>query len=206
VVQPGVEFSDSKVFDYERGKTKALIAALPASPLLVYEAHSTDYQLCSSLRQMVEDHFAILKVGPELTFAFREAVFALADIEHEMLSAKAARTSKVRDALEAAMLRNPSYWRDYYHGDEDQLRISRLYSYSDRCRYYWHEQELKAEVNHLIENLTASPPIATLISQYLPLEYEAIRAGKLQASQSEIIRHHIRTVLRKYAAACGERP
>jgi len=206
VVQPGVEFSDSKVFDYERGKTKALIAALPASPLLVYEAHSTDYQLCSSLRQMVEDHFAILKVGPELTFAFREAVFALAGIEHEMLRAKAARASNVREALEAAMLRNPSYWRDYYHGDEDQLRISRLYSYSDRCRYYWHEPELKAEVKQLIENLTASHPLATLISQYLPLEYAAIRAGKLQASPSEIIRHHIRTVLRKYAAACGESP
>jgi len=155
---------------------------------------------------MVEDHFAILKVGPELTFAYREAVFALAGIEHEMLPAKAARASNVREALEAAMLRNPSYWRDYYHGDEDQLRISRLYSYSDRCRYYWHEPELKARVNQLIENLTASPPPTSLVRQYLPVEYEAIRAGKLQATPAEIIRHHIRTVLRKYAAACGERP
>jgi len=206
VVQPGVEFGDSNVFDYDRRKTKALIAALPASPLLVYEAHSTDYQLCSSLKQLVEDHFAILKVGPELTFAFREAVFALAGIEHEMLRAKAARASNVPEALEAAMLRNPSYWRDYYHGDEDQLHISRLYSYSDRCRYYWHEPELKARVNQLIENLNASPPPLSLVRQYLPLEYEAIRAGDLHAFPSEIIRHHIRTVLCKYAAACGERP
>jgi len=206
VVQPGVEFGDSNVFDYDRRKTKALSAALPASPQLVYEAHSTDYQLCSSLKKMVEDHFAILKVGPELTFAFREAVFALAEIEHEILPRKAGRPSNVREALEAAMLRNPSYWRDYYHGDEDQLRISRLYSYSDRCRYYWHEPEVKAQVNQLIENLTAYPPPLSLTRQYLPLEYEAIRAGNLQASPSEIIRHHIRTVLRKYAAACGERP
>ena len=30
---------------------------------------------------MVEAHFAILKVGPGLTYAFREAVFALAEME-----------------------------------------------------------------------------------------------------------------------------
>src|SRR5256886_16928129 len=90
----------------------------------------------SSLKQMVEDHFAILKVGPELTFAFREAVFALSAIEHEMLQGKAARVSDVREALETAILGNPSYWRDYYHGDESRLRASRPYSYSDRCGYY----------------------------------------------------------------------
>jgi len=204
VVQPGVEFGESNVFDYDRRKTKALSVALPASPQLVYEAHSTDYQLASSLKQMVEDHFAILKVGPELTFAFREAVFALSAIEHEMLQGKAARVSNVRETLDTAMLRNPSYWRDYYHGDENQLRVSRSYSYSDRCRYYWHEPEVNAEIELLIENLTAFSPVLTLVSQYLPLEYEAIRAGTLHASPSEMIRHHIRAVLHKYATACGE--
>ncbi len=204
VVQPGVEFGESNVFDYDRGKTKALSTALPESPQLVYEAHSTDYQLASSLKQMVEDHFAILKVGPELTYAFREAVFALAAIECEMLQGKATRVSNVRETLETAMLRNPSYWRDYYHGDENQLRTSRFYSYSDRCRYYWHEPEVNAEIGLLIENLTAFRPVLTLVSQYLPLEYEAIRAGTLQASPSEMVRHHIRAVLRKYATACGE--
>ena len=39
-----------------------------------------------ALRALVEDHFAILKVGPELTFAFREAVFALEAIERELSS------------------------------------------------------------------------------------------------------------------------
>ena len=32
----------------------------------------------------MRDHFAILKVGPALTFAFREAVFALAMMENEL--------------------------------------------------------------------------------------------------------------------------
>ena len=55
------------------------------------------------------------------------------------------------------MLRNPSYWRDYYHGDENQLRTSRFYSYSDRCRYYWHEPEVDAQIELRIENLTGFP-------------------------------------------------
>src|SRR5256886_17163522 len=99
---------------------------------------------------MVEDHFAILKVGPELTFAFREAVFALSEIEHGMLQGKAARVSNVRENLDTAMLRNPSYWRDYYHGDENQLRVFHSYSYSDRFRYYWHEPEMNSEIELLI--------------------------------------------------------
>jgi D-tagatose-1,6-bisphosphate aldolase subunit GatZ/KbaZ len=204
VVQPGVEFGDSNIFDYDRRKAKPLSAALPVAPQLAYEAHSTDYQLASSLKQMVEDNFVILKVGPELTFSFREAVFGLSAIERELLQGKAARVSNVREALETTMLRNPSYWREYYHGDGDQLRISRFYSYSDRCRYYWHEPEVKAQINLLIENLTASPPPLTLISQYLPIEYASIRAGRLQAFPSKMIAHHIRTVLHKYAGACSQ--
>ena len=204
VVQPGVEFGESNVFDYDRQKAKALSKALPNTPLLVYEAHSTDYQLPSSLRKMVEDHFAILKVGPELTFAFREAIFALSSIESEIFRGKAARVSSVAAALESAMLRNPGYWRDYYHGDEGQLRLSRFYSYSDRCRYYWHDAEVKAQIELLFGNLTKSPPAITLISQYLQLEYEAIRGGRIQAFPSQMVRHHIQTVLHKYAIACGE--
>jgi D-tagatose-1,6-bisphosphate aldolase subunit GatZ/KbaZ len=204
VVQPGVEFGEWNVFDYDRGKAASLSLALPASPQLVYEAHSTDFQLATGLRQLVEDHFAILKVGPELTFAFREAIFALCAIEHAMLRTKAEQVSRVREALEAAMLRNPSYWRDYYHGDENELRISRFYSYSDRCRYYWFQPELQAQVELLTKNLNDHPPALTLVSQYLPQEYEAIRAGVLRPLPSHMIRHHIAEVLHKYAKACGQ--
>ena len=170
VVQPGWSFGDAKILQYDRAKAKPLSTALPSAPELVYEAHSTDYQLPSSLRQLVEDRSASLKVGPEPTFAYREAVLALSDVEHEMLEGKADRASQVRDALERAMLRNPRYWSDYYRGEEDAVRISRLYSYSDHCRYYWPEPEVQAEIKMLIENLTDNPPVLTLISQYLPLE------------------------------------
>ena len=37
------------------------------------------------LTELVEDHWAILKIGPGLTFALREALFALAAIEDELV-------------------------------------------------------------------------------------------------------------------------
>jgi D-tagatose-1,6-bisphosphate aldolase subunit GatZ/KbaZ len=180
VVQPGVDFGENVIFDYDRQKPAALA-------------------------QMVEDHFAILKVGPWLTFAFREAVFALSAIEREWLaSRKGVRISQVREALEAAMLRNPVYWHSYYHGSEDAMRFSRVYSYSDRCRYYWCDAAVQQELIQLHANLDAAPPPLTLASQYLPLEYEAIRSGSLRTRAEDMIQEHIRTVLRIYAAACGQ--
>jgi D-tagatose-1,6-bisphosphate aldolase subunit GatZ/KbaZ len=204
VVQPGVEFGENVIFDYDRQQAAALSSALPEHPALVYEAHSTDYQSGTALRQMVEDHFAILKVGPWLTFAFREAVFALSAIERELLEhRRGARLSRVREALEAAMLRNPAYWRSYYHGSEDEIGLARMYSYSDRCRYYWGDTTVQQELAQLRSNLDASPPPPTLVSQYLPLQYEAIRRQGRPAHVEDRIQEHIRNVLRVYAAACG---
>jgi D-tagatose-1,6-bisphosphate aldolase subunit GatZ/KbaZ len=203
VVQPGVEFGDDVIFDYDRAKAGALTANLPAHPALVYEAHSTDYQSPKALAEMVEDHFAILKVGPWLTFAFREAVFALGAIERELLAGKKGCTvSHVREALDSAMLRDPSHWRSYYQGDEDQLHFSRAYSYSDRCRYYWHHASVQVELARLVENLSAHSLPMTLLSQFMPLEYAAVRAGQITSEPHAIIRYHIQNVLRIYAAAC----
>lgn len=204
VVQPGVEFGNDRVFEYDRNKARPLSAVLPSEPELVYEAHSTDYQPARALRQMVEDHFAILKVGPWLTFAFREAVFALSAIEREWLSGRrGVCLSRVREALEAAMLANPVHWQPYYQGEEPDLRLARMFSYSDRCRYYWPEPAVQAEIERLLANLTAAPPPLPLLSQYLPAQYEAARAGKLRPLPGELIQDRIRDVLRLYAAACG---
>lgn len=204
VVQPGVEFGENVIFDYERRKALALSSALPEHPSLVYEAHSTDYQSPTALRQMVQDHFAILKVGPWLTFAFREAVFALGAIERELLAnRKGVRVSQVKDALEAAMLRNPAHWRSYYRGSEDEKRLARLYSYSDRCRYYWVDAAVQEELARLRTNLDSCPAPPTLWSQYLPSQYEVTRAGRAPANAEATIQTHIRTVLRLYANACG---
>jgi len=203
VVQPGVEFGENTIFDYDRQKARLLSCALPKHPALVYEAHSTDYQKPKALAEMVKDHFAILKVGPWLTFAFREAVFALSTVEREWLSrSSGVRLSQVREALDAAMLRHPTFWRSYYKGSQDEIRLARIYSFSDRCRYYWGDATVQQELAQLRANIDASPPPLTLISQYLPLQYEAIRSGVLQLRAEDMFQDHIRTVLRVYAAAC----
>jgi D-tagatose-1,6-bisphosphate aldolase subunit GatZ/KbaZ len=204
VVQPGVEFGENVIFCYDRQKARALSSALPERPALVYEAHSTDYQPADALKLLVEDHFAILKVGPWLTFAFREAVFALGAIERELLAdRKRERISQVPEALEAAMVRNPAYWGSYYHGSEEEIRRARMYSYSDRCRYYWGDATVQQELAQLRANLELYPPPPMLLVQYMPLEHEAIQSGRVAARMEDMIQEHIRAVLRIYASACG---
>lgn len=203
VVQPGVEFGDNLVWDYDPGKARALSAALPRRPTLVYEAHSTDYQRPSALAAMVKDHFAILKIGPALTFAFREAVFALAAMERELFADRpATRLSRVREELDAAMLRHPAYWQPYYRGDATDLRLARAFSLSDRCRYYWQAPAVQQELEQLLKNLAGCRLPLGLLSQYLPAECEAVRCRSLQPEPSALIHHHVRAVLETYAAAC----
>lgn len=207
VVQPGVEFGEAAVFPYDPRKAKSLSHFLTRAWTGVYEAHSTDYQARDTLRQMVKDHFAILKVGPWLTFAFREAVFALAAIEQEWLSSrKNTSLSGLREALEKAMLDNPAHWKSYYHGDENALRIARKYSYSDRSRYYWPQPTVAAALQRLIENLTAHPAPTSLLSQFFPSQWETVRVGALPNDPKAMIRHKILEVINQYAYACGMGP
>ena len=204
VVQPGVEFGDASVFAYDRKKAEALSKFALKHWHGVYEAHSTDYQPAGALQQMVHDHFSILKVGPWLTFAFREAVFALAALEEEWLANRRGVTlSKVREELDLAMVENPSFWKDYYRGDEATIRLARRYSYSDRSRYYWPVPRVAAALARLIANLGADPPPNSMISQFLPRQSEMVLNGCLSRSPKELIRSKVREVLEVYATACG---
>ncbi len=204
VVQPGVEFGDESIFEYSREEALQLSSYAAQSGRLVFEAHSTDYQPPGKLRQMVEDHFAILKVGPWLTFAFREAVFALEAVEREWLAGRRGVVlSNLRDALEKAMLDNPVYWREYYRGDEASVRHARSFSYSDRIRYYWPQPEVQAALLRLLENLSGRSIPLTLISQYLPAQYDAVRQQRISSHPLSLIRDRISEVLDVYARACG---
>jgi len=204
VVQPGVEFGDATVFPYIPEKARALSAFAEERWQGVYEAHSTDYQTPVALQQMVRDHFAILKVGPWLTFAFREAVFALAAVEEEWLGNRSGITiSRVRESLEQAMLANPEHWKNYYRGDEAALRLARKYSFSDRSRYYWPQPDVAAALQRLLTNLTAHPAPLSLLSQYLPEQSEALRAGAIPNNPVALIHNKILGVINHYAQACG---
>jgi len=197
VVQPGVEFGDDVVFRY-RGQA-AELAALSASRGLVYEAHSTDYQDEEALRALLRDRFAILKVGPELTFAFREAVFALEAIERELLGRTAERLSGVREALDEAMRADPRHWRDWYRDDDEAaLRLRRAFSLSDRCRYYWMAPAVQDALGRLHANLERRRLPRGLVSQHLP---DASVAGDEPDLSGRLERGHVRRVLGRYARA-----
>ncbi|TLV10714.1 tagatose-bisphosphate aldolase subunit KbaZ [Klebsiella indica] len=200
VVQPGVEFDNARVIDYQPQKAAALSEMVETYDTLVFEAHSTDYQTPQSLRQLVKDHFAILKVGPALTFALREALFSLAAIEEELLPAKAC--SGLRHVLESVMLDRPEYWQSHYHGDGNARRLARGYSYSDRVRYYWPDSLIDEAFARLVRNLADDPIPLPLISQYLPLQYVKVREGDLSATPQELIISHIQDILQQYHAAC----
>ena len=200
VVQPGVEFDHTHIIDYQPQKAVALSKMVEDYDTLVFEAHSTDYQTPQSLRQLVIDHFAILKVGPALTFALREALFSLAAIEEELLPAKA--SSGLRHVLESVMLDRPEYWQSHYHGDGNARRLARGYSYSDRVRYYWPDSQIDEAFERLVRNLADDPIPLPLISQYLPLQYVKVREGDLSATPRELIINHIQDILQQYHCAC----
>ncbi len=206
VVQPGVEFGDTSVVEYNPEKARHLSSCIGQCGHLVFEAHSTDHQRPRALGQLVRDHFAILKVGPWLTFAFREAVFALAEIERELLSQRKGVTlSCIREVLDRAMRDNPEWWEGYYRGDEDTQRLARKYSYCDRSRYYWPRPEVAEAVERLLANLSDTPVPMTLLSQYLPAQYEGVREGSITGAPRSLIRSKIMEVTGIYSGACGTR-
>lgn len=201
VVQPGVDFDHSSVHEYDPAAASTLADFLEQQPRIVFEAHSTDYQRESGLHALVRDHFAILKVGPAATFAYREALFALAAIEAELLPA--AQCSRLPQVLDEVMVAQPKYWQSYYQGDEAALRLLRSYSFSDRCRYYWGEPALVQAVQTLFGNLEQHAPPLVLLSQYLPEQYRAVREGRLANTPTALVQHRIGLCLGEYARACS---
>lgn len=203
VVQPGVEFGDDEVVLYEPVKAKDLHRTLGSFENLVCEAHSTDYQTLSALKSLVADHCCILKVGPWVTYAYREAMFALESIEKELgCSHGFPNLSNLRMTIEKTMLEEPKYWKGYYtEGPELSMKIA--YSYSDRLRYYWPNSSISLSVETLLENLKKIDIPRSLISQYFPIEYSEIMEGKLENSAKALLIRHIQLVLDVYADACG---
>jgi D-tagatose-1,6-bisphosphate aldolase subunit GatZ/KbaZ len=202
VVQPGVEFGDLTVRNYDRRRAAALCRSARELPGLVLEGHSTDYQGRERLREMVEDGIAVLKVGPALTFAVREALFALQRVEEELLAGEpGVQLSRLMETLEQAMLADPRHWQGYYTGNERELRLARRYSLSDRCRYYWTLPEVESSLQRLLANLKGRALPWTLLSQYLPAQSRAVRDGSIAAEPLVLVRAAVRQVLRDYAWA-----
>lgn len=197
VVQPGVEFGDADVHMYNREDAIELCAALTTRNDVVFEGHSTDYQSAVALRKMVEDGIAILKVGPALTFAAREALFALSRIEAELIDDPAKR-SNYEAVVEDVMLANPGNWQKYYKGTEKEQALKRAYSYSDRSRYYMGDAKIEAAMEKLFANLEGADIPMGMLHQYMPLQYLSVRDGLIPMTPRALVLDAVRVVCDDY--------
>jgi D-tagatose-1,6-bisphosphate aldolase subunit GatZ/KbaZ len=210
VVQPGVEFDLHKVVDYQPDKAVELKTSIERDPQFVFEAHSTDYQTPDNLAALVRDHFAILKVGPGATFALRETLWAFDAIEAALPGIE--EPARLPEVALRVMRENPKWWRGHYHpmkngptknGDAANESLDLAFSLSDRIRYYWPHPDVTRACEKLLENLRGRPLPLTLVSQYLPRQYAAIRERALDPSVDALLRDGVAQSIRPYLQACG---
>ena len=192
VVQPGVEFGHTDVIHFDAEKAKELSATLNAYPGIVFEAHSTDYQTSDGLHALVSNGFAILKVGPWLTFALREALYAL-DAAADVLDGHPPKGGLMSE-MEDIMLAEPGNWQKYYEGESRDLWVQRHFSYSDRIRYYWPTEKAETAVSRLLARLRGKQIPAPVLGQYLPYA----TGGRAE----DVLVSAVERILRKYEAAC----
>jgi len=197
VTQPGVDFSHTAIHRFEPSKALDLATAVKSIEGISFEAHSTDYQPNDALAELVNKHFFFLKVGPELTFRMREAVFALAHIEEHLVIESD--RSGLLVAIDKAMNENSDNWAPYYRGSDDVVKQLKHYSYSDRIRYYWTVPSVSSALKKLFVNLSGQKIPETIVSQYFP-EREF---GSLEASAEQLAADHIAMCISRYYKACG---
>lgn len=197
VVQPGVEFGNREICHYNRMKAYALCQDLKKYPDIVFEGHSTDFQSPSKLREMVEDGIAIIKVGPALTFAMREALFALSHMEEELILEPEKRANFIA-ALEKAMVENPKNWKKYYFGTKTEMTLDRKYSFSDRCRYYMADEMIDKTISKLFDNMAQVEIPMGMLHQYMPLQYIKVRDGKLKMEPKELVKDSVVSLVEDY--------
>lgn len=195
VVQPGVEFGHDDVIHFVPEKARDLSATLIGLPGIVFEAHSTDYQTVDGLRHLVAGGFSILKVGPWLTFALREALYGL-DAIADVLDGQIPQ-HRLMLAMEKVMQAAPSSWAKYHHGDDAELWVQRHFSYSDRIRYYWPDPTATAAVDELRQRLVGRAIPTPVLRQYLP---KLAQIGAETGFDSVLLRS-VEAVLATYHAA-----
>jgi len=199
VVQPGVEFGDETVHEYDQEAAQALIHALHKQDGFVFEGHSTDYQTKKHLAEMVDDGIAILKVGPALTFALRQGLFALAMMENEMIS-DFSLLSHYIEILDKVMLEQPKNWQHHYHGTSAELAFARKYSFSDRSRYYLPHADVEDARQRLFANTREIP--LSLLSQFMPIQYRKVREGSLESNPEALVLDWVCETIDDYLYAC----
>lgn len=176
VVQPGLEFAPDHIHRFDPSSPDHLSPILAERPGLCFEAHSTDYQEAAVYAELGRRHFAVLKVGPALTRAYREAVYALDALAG--WTGGAADRPRLCAVMEELMLAAPESWSRHYSGSPRELFLLRHFSYADRIRYYWTQPAAAAAVGRLMAALGERRPPVMVLEQFFAPAVLA-RADKL---------------------------
>ena len=193
VVQPGVEFSPMEVHHLPLQRDPQLLDALKDWPNLCLEAHSTDYQHPEAYPRLAQLGFAFQKVGPALTFAWREALYALDTIRAQNGWATG---PSLPDTMEAVMLANPAYWQAHIHGPDP--RLQRHFGLADRIRYYWPDPNAQEAVQDLFKDLEGRPlPAPLLAAHFSASELASARTSRHPLPRALALAR-VQTALRPY--------
>lgn len=195
VVQPGVEFAPMAVHHLPMDRDPGLRAALAGWPGLCLEAHSTDYQKAAVYPRLAELGFAFQKVGPALTFAYRQAIYAL-----DRVSVIMGGSGHVPQAMEQVMTTDPQHWAAHYPDDP----VARHYGLADRIRYYWPAPVARQAVQALLDDLPTAPPDPVLW-QVFGADVLDHAEGKSGPWFARLIEAQIQAALRPYFFDEGSR-
>ena len=166
VVQPGVEFSPLSVHPYPKNRKLPFRKVLESWPGICVEAHSTDYQEPDVFPKLAAEGFAFQKVGPVLTFAWRQAIYKL-----DMIRRLQGHTGEtVYDTMHQLMLDEPEKWQGHYPPEAAELSLALHFGLADRIRYYWPHPKAEAAVQDLMDSLAANPPADPLLWQFFSAE------------------------------------
>ena len=136
-----------------------------------------------------------MKVGPWLTVALREALYAL-DGMADSLAGKPPQGG-LMSLMEAEMLAAPDLWRKHYSGSNEKLWLQRHFSLSDRIRYYWPAENPARAVADLLARLEHKVIPGPVLHQFFPnygLNTQNVNAHS-------ILKNSVKDVLRVYDAA-----
>ena len=195
VVQPGLEFGPAHVDHFDTAQPDRLSPALAGFPTLAFEAHSTDYQHAAVYPELARRHFAVLKVGPALTHAYREAIYALSHIDGWLTG-----SAHVATVMEDLMLAEPKSWSGHYdETDAATAKVLRHFGYADRIRYYWAKPAAIAAVAALTARLDAATSLPQpMLEQYFTAEEVDRALGREGRLAENLVRERIRSALQPY--------
>jgi tagatose-1,6-bisphosphate aldolase non-catalytic subunit AgaZ/GatZ len=192
-VQPGVEFSPMEVHHLPLARDPHLLDALKDWPKVCLEAHSTDYQHSQAYPRLAELGFAFQKVGPALTFAWREALYALDTIRAQTGWASG---PSLPDTMEEVMLDNPAHWQAHIHGSDQ--RLQRHFGLADRIRYYWPDPKAQAAVQRLMADLADKRLPDPLLAAHFRADEIATARESRHSLPRALALARVQTALRPY--------